>query len=115
MNLLIALNALLLLVAQPSIEEVEIQPTDFRIQAYPYGAYYSYPPYCPPGYSYGPGVGLGNRGFSFYVGPGYPGYYGYPGCYWGRNYYGPRYYHGHRYYHRGHGGRYHGGHGGHRH
>lgn len=94
MNFLSALNALLLLIAPVDTEEVEITPIDFRVQVYPYGGYYSYPPYCPPGYSYGPGFGYRRKGFSFYFGPGYPGYYGYGRCYpYGRRYYyGPRYY-----------------------
>jgi hypothetical protein len=90
MNLLLALNALILLTTPNAVDPSDIEPINFRIQVYPYGGYYSYPPYCPPGYSYGPGLGYRGRGFSFYYGPGY----GYRGrCYWGqRNYYAPRYY-----------------------
>ncbi|NGX37880.1 MAG: hypothetical protein K1000chlam2_01046 [Chlamydiae bacterium] len=100
MNLFTALNALLLLAAPVNTEEVEFKPVDFRVQVYPYGGYYSYPPYCPPGYSYG----YGRRGFSFYYGPGYG--YGrrcYPSYGYGRRYnYGPRFYY------RGGGKRHHG-------
>lgn len=99
MNLLTALNAFLLLAAPINSEEVEIQPVDFRVQVYPYGGYYSYPPYCPPGYYYGPSYGYRRRGFSFYFGPGYPGYYGNRRCY--PYHYGRRYYYGPRYYYRG--------------
>lgn len=99
MHILTALQALLLLTSPlaDANANVDIEPIDFRIQVYPYGGYYSYPPYCPPGYSYGPGFGYRGRGFSFYYGPGY----GYPGCYYyGRRYYGRRYW-GPRYYYYG--------------
>lgn len=75
--------------------EPEVEPVDFRVQVYPFGGYYSYPPTCPPGFYYGPGYYGRGSGFQFYFGPGYPGYYapyyGRPGCYpYGYGgYYGP--------------------------
>ncbi|NGX47959.1 MAG: hypothetical protein K1000chlam3_01344 [Chlamydiae bacterium] len=89
MHILNALQSLILLISPVNTAEVDVKPVDFRVQVYPYGGYYSYPPYCPPGYSYGPGFGYRQRGFSFYYGPGY----GYPGCYYygRRQYYGPRF------------------------
>lgn len=131
MDALTILATFFLLFAPVNGQDLETSPVAFRIQVYPFGGYYSYPPYCPPSYYYGPGYGYYRRGFSFYVGPGYP-YYGYndPRCYyWGRGY---RYYGGYRwgnrsrYYrggyrggrrHHGHRGGHHRGgrHGGHRH
>ncbi|NGX60267.1 MAG: hypothetical protein KR126chlam3_01438 [Chlamydiae bacterium] len=94
MYILNALQSLILLLTPVNTTEMDVEPVDFRVQVYPYGGYYSYPPYCPPGYSYGPGMRYGRRGFSFYYGPGY----GYPGCY----YYGRRYYYGPRFYYKHH-------------
>lgn len=100
MHILTALQALVLLFAPVTPQvDADVEPVDFQVQVYPYRGYYSYPPYCPPGYGYGPGVGYRNRGFSFYFGPGYRRY---PGCY----YYGRRYYSYPRYYYR-HGGKHH--------
>jgi len=100
---LINLLRILFLITSPVEGEVaEIEQTGFRVQVYPYGGYYSYPPYCPPGYSYGP--------YSRYYGHGCYYYGRYYGRHYGRRYapyyyYGPRrrYYRRDRYYrhHRG--------------
>lgn len=105
MHILTALQSLFFLVQPLTIPTEDIEPISFRVQVYPYGGYYSYPPYCPPGYTYGPGFSYGRRGFSLYYGPGYPGCYYYGGDYFGRRYYGPYYRHHRGHYH--HHGRHH--------
>lgn len=117
MDALTVLATIFLLFSPIEGDGVETVAQTFRVQAYPFGGYYSYPPYCAPSYYYGPGYGYYRRGPHNYVGPGYP-YYSYndPRCYyWGHR----RYYGGYGYGYgwgwggRRWGGRGHGHHGGH--
>ncbi len=103
MNLLTAINAIILFFSPINAVEADIQPAGFRIQVYPYGGYYySYPP-CPQGYySYRGRCYLGRPGY-YYYGPRYN--YGYPYYGYGRR--GKRHHGGHNKKH--HGGSHRGG------